>query len=119
MRPILGHASGRRRWEGRESIRSVRTQWNERVFGPSRKEWVMRSPWLKRLLLACAGLVAGCGGSPSTSTGTATPSPPPPLLPPGSVLSLYSGFDGAPVVGADVRVGAVAFRSDAAGHVVL
>jgi hypothetical protein len=80
----------------------------------------MRLMWSKGLLLACAGLAAGCGGSPSSSTVTASPSPTaPPLFPPGSVLSILSGYDGAPVAGADVRVGATSFRSDAGGRVVL
>src|SRR5512134_3908736 len=81
----------------------------------------MRLMWLKGLLVACAGIAAGCGDSPSSSTVTTSPSPPvaPPLFPPGSVLSIQSGYDGAPVAGADVRVGAVSFRSDAGGRVVL
>jgi hypothetical protein len=80
----------------------------------------MRLTWLEGLLLACAGMAAGCGHSPSPTTAN-SPSPPaaPRLFPPGSVLSVQSGYDGAPVAGADVRVGAISFRSDAGGRVVL
>src|SRR4029450_12958055 len=80
----------------------------------------MRLMWLKGLVLACAGMAAGCGDSPSSSTVTTLPpAPAPPLFPPGSVLSVQSGYDGAPVAGADVRVGAISFRSDAGGRVLL
>lgn len=79
----------------------------------------MRLNWLKGLVLACAGLAVGCGGSSSPTTGSSPSPSAPPLFPPGSVLSIQSGYDGAPVAGADVRVGGVSFRSDAEGRVPL
>ncbi len=80
----------------------------------------MRLNWLKGFLLVGAGVAVGCGGSSNPTTGSSpSPSAPPPLFPPGSVLSIQSGYDGAPVAGADVRVGGVSFRSDAEGRVPL
>lgn len=79
----------------------------------------MRRAWLNALVLACAAM-AGCGGeSPSATGAIPSPSPTPSLFPPGSVLSVLSGYDGTPVAGAEVRVGTSAFRSDAGGRVVL
>jgi hypothetical protein len=79
----------------------------------------MRRAWLNALVLACAAM-AGCGGeSPSSTDTIPSPSPTPSVFPPGSVLSVLSGYDGTPVAGADVRVGTTAFRSDASGRVVL
>jgi hypothetical protein len=64
--------------------------------------------------------MAGCGGeSPSSTDTIPSPSPTSSAFPPGSVLSVLSGYDGTPVAGADVRVGTTALRSDASGRVVL
>lgn len=72
---------------------------------------------LNAFVLACVAV--GCGGSPGP-TATASPSaPPPPVFPRGSVLSAVSGYDGAPVAGADVRIGTSSFRSDTGGRVIL
>jgi hypothetical protein len=78
----------------------------------------MRRIGLNALVLACAAM-GGCGGDAPTPTGAIPPAVAPPVFPAGSVLSLLSGYDGTPVAGADVRVGAIAYRSDVSGRVVL
>lgn len=65
--------------------------------------------------------LAGCGGG-----GTSAPTPvtqatpvPAPQLPVGTVLTVVSGDDGAPVSGASVQVGTAAYKTDPAGRLSL
>lgn len=64
---------------------------------------------------------AGCGGggtSAPTPVAPATPAPAP-QLPAGTVLTVVSGDDGAPVSGASVQVGSAAYRTDPSGRLSL
>lgn len=79
--------------------------------------WSLAPTLVTGLLLA----LAGCGGggtSAPTPVTQATPAPAP-QLPVGTVLTVVSGDDGAPVSGASVQIGTAAYKTDPSGRLSL
>ena len=74
-------------------------------------------PLVATLLVA----LAGCGGGGSSApTPLITPTPAPAAqLAAGSVITVVSGDDGAPVAGASVQIGGAGYKSDPAGRLTL